>query len=149
MILADCNGFPRAGRVLGIDWGARRVGVAVSDASREFVFVRDVVVLARGEDAAPKIANIAREEEAVGIVIGLPVHSDGAESETAALVRRCAQNISELLDLPILFVPENLTSVAAQESMGRVRIRDIKEKLDSEAARVILENAIAIIRRCN
>ena len=50
-------------------------------------------------------------------------------------------------DLPICMIEENLTSVEAQESMGRVRVRDIKQKLDSESARVILENAIAIIKR--
>jgi RNase H-fold protein (predicted Holliday junction resolvase) len=44
-------------------------------------------------------------------------------------------------------IEENLTSVTAQESMGRVRVRDIKQRLDSESARVILENAIAIIKR--
>ncbi len=151
MILSDCNTFPRVGRVLGIDWGARRVGVAVSDASREFVFVRPSIVVPRGgADALPqKIAATARDEDVVGIVIGLPVHMDGTESDTAAAVRACATNVSELTNLPILFVPENLTSVAAQEEMGRVRLRDIKERLDSHAARVILENAIAILKRAN
>ncbi len=149
MILADCNGFPRVGRVLGVDWGARRVGVAVSDPTREFVFVRPVINVAAAADAAAQIAELARVEEVAGIVMGLPVHSDGTESDTAAAVRGCAENVAALIDLPIMFVPENLTSVAAQEDMGRVRVRDIKEKLDSESARVILENAIAIIRRCN
>ncbi len=149
MILADCNGFPRLGRLLGIDWGARRVGVAVSDPTREFVFVRPVINVAAGVGAAEKIVAAARAEEVVGIVMGLPVHSDGTESETAAAVRACAEMVAAHTELPILFVPENLTSVAAQEDMGRVSVRDIKEKLDSESARVILENAIAIIKRCN
>jgi len=46
-----------------------------------------------------------------------------------------------------VFIDENLTSHAAQESMGRVRRADIKQRLDSESARVILENAIAVMRR--
>lgn len=43
MILPNFNDFPRVGRILGVDWGASRTGVAVSDASREFVFVRPVI----------------------------------------------------------------------------------------------------------
>ncbi len=149
MILADCNGFPSAGRVLGIDWGAVRTGVAVTDPSREFVFVRDAIVVTHSGDIAGRIAHVARDEGVCGIVFGLPVHADGTESDTAAEVRRCAAQVDAELNLPVMFVPENLTSVAAQEDMGRVRVRDIKAKLDSEAARVILENAIAIVKRCN
>jgi RNase H-fold protein (predicted Holliday junction resolvase) len=62
-------------------------------------------------------------------------------------VREFVAVLSKKIDLPIILVEENLTSVIAQESMGRVRVRDIKEKLDSESARVILENAIALINR--
>ncbi len=150
MILPNCNGFPRVGRIIGIDWGARRTGVAVSDPSREYVFVREPIVMARGDmDVARKIADVAISEDVVGIVMGLPVHTDGAESDVAARVRECAAAVATYCGLPICFVPENLTSVAAQESMGRVRVRDIKERLDSESARVILENAIAILNRNN
>lgn len=148
MILPDFKAFPRTGRIMGIDWGARRTGVAVTDASREFVFARAAIVLRRGDDTwARQIADLAAAEKVVGIVIGLPVHGDGTESETATLVRTNAAQICTYSDLPIVFIPENLTSVAAQESMGRVRRSDIKQRLDSEAARVILENAIAVIRR--
>lgn len=148
MILPDFKAFPRTGRIMGIDWGARRTGIAVTDASREFVFARAAIVLRRGDDTwARQIADLAAAEKVVGIVIGLPVHGDGTESETAILVRTNAAQICTYSDLPIVFIPENLTSVAAQESMGRVRRSDIKQRLDSEAARVILENAIAVIRR--
>ena len=51
------------------------------------------------------------------------------------------------IDLPIVFIDESFSSVNAQEDMGKVRVKDIKQCLDSESARVILENAIAIIKR--
>ena len=63
------------------------------------------------------------------------------------MVRDFVQDLSGKTDLPICMIEENLTSVSAQESMGRVRVRDIKQKLDSQSARVILENAIAMIKR--
>ena len=94
MILPDFKGFPRTGRIMGVDWGLARIGLAVSDPSRDFV-----------------------------------------------------NKLATKTELPICMLEENLTSVAAQESLGRVRVHDIKQKLDSESARVILENAIAIIKR--
>ena len=147
MILADFKAFPRTGRIIGVDWGARRVGLAVSDESRAFVFTRPVVNIGRGDDVAELVIAVARDERVAGIVVGLPLYPDGAESDTTKKVREFVATLSEKTDLPIVMVEENLTSVSAQESMGRVRVRDIKERLDSESARVILENAIALINR--
>lgn len=147
MILPDFKDFPRVGRVMGVDWGARRTGVAVSDPTREFIFPRDAIVVRAGECVAPRVADIAVSEKVVGIIIGLPVHCDGTVSDTSIAVREFANRLATFTDLPICFIEENLTSLTAQEQMGRVRVRDIKQRLDSESARVILENAIAVIRR--
>ena len=148
MILPDFKAFPRAGRILGVDWGLRRIGVAVSSPMRDFVFVRDVIVMPRGaENHADLVADLAGQEQVSGIVVGLPVRGDGTESDTTKMVRDFVAKLATKTDLPICMIEENLTSVAAQESMGRIRLRDIKQKLDSESARVILENAIAIINR--
>lgn len=148
MILPDCNGFPPTGRLIGIDWGARRTGVAVSDASREFVFTRPPIVMPRGGgNIAEQIARVARDENAVGIVIGLPLHADGTESETTAAVRRTATDLCTYSDLPIIFIEENLTSFSAQDEMGKMHVDQLKQRLDSESARIILENAIALLAR--
>ena len=72
---------------------------------------------------------------------------DGTSSETTDAVRRCAAELCIYTDLPIVFIDETLTSAAAQEELGKVRISDIKRELDSESARIILENAIAVINR--
>lgn len=127
MILPNFNDFPRTGRIIGIDWGARRTGVAVSDASREFVFVRPVIVARNGGvSVARQIADIALSESAVGIIFGIPHYLDGTESETTNDVRACAAELCTYTDLPIAFIDETLTSQMAQEEMGRVRINDIK-----------------------
>jgi putative Holliday junction resolvase len=148
MILPDFKAFPRVGRVLGIDWGGRRIGVAVSSPTRDFVFVRDAIVLPRGaQNHAQLVRDMAHAEDVVGIIVGLPLYPDGGESETTKMVRGFVDVLSGITDLPICFIEENLTSVSAQEEMGRVRVRDLKEKLDSRSACVILENAIAMINR--
>ena len=148
MILPDFKAFPREGRVLGIDWGLRRIGVAVSDPTRNFVFVRDAINIPRGaENHADLVAGLTAQENVVGVVVGVPIYADGAESDTTKMVRAFMQTLSEKTHLPICGIEENLTSYVAQESMGRVRVRDLKQRLDSESARVILENAIAMINR--
>ncbi len=147
MILPDFKDFPRVGRIIGIDWGAARVGVAVSGPDRVFIFTRPAV--RGGIDATQRIADLAKSERCVGIVIGLPLRMDGGESDTTLRVREFANDLAKITDLPICFIDETLSSAFAQESMGRVHVRDIKEKLDSESARVILENAISVMNRLN
>lgn len=148
MILPDFKAFPHSGRLLGIDWGLRRIGVAVSDAGYDFVFVRPVVVVPRGADNhANLVADIAKKESVVGIVVGLPLYNDGSDSDTTKMVRDFINALAKVTDLPICTIEENLTSAVAQENMGRVSMSKLKENLDSESARVILENAIAMINR--
>ena len=142
MILPDFKDFPARGRIVGIDWGARRIGVAISDEQRQMVFARPVVLGGVGQ-----VADLIKTERVVGIVIGLPLHMDGSESDTTKMVRDFANDLVGQVDVPICFIDETLSSLSAQESMGRVRVRDIKQKLDSESARVILENAISMIKR--
>lgn len=147
MILVDFKGFNAKGRLLGLDWGARRTGVAVSDETREFVFARDPIISNTLDDLIQKVCKIIITEKIGGVVIGLPLRMDGTDSETTAMVRIFAEKLSGRTDVPIMFIDETLSSATAQEQMGRVRVGDIKEKLDSNAARVILENAIAMMKR--
>ena len=147
MILPDFKDFPTYGRIIGLDWGARRTGVAITDESCSFVFVRESIVSKNSDDLQGRLVSLIKDERVAGIVIGLPLRTDGTESDTTKNVRDFANSLAEKIDIPICFLDETLSSAEAQESMGRVRVCDIKQKLDSEAARVILENAIAIIKR--
>ena len=147
MILPNFKDFPRTGRVIGIDWGARRTGVAITDESFSFVFARNPIISKSADDLLNRVVSLVQDEHAAGIVIGLPLRMDGTESNTTKLVRDFAAALATKTDLPICLLDETLSSASAQESMGRVRVDDIKQQLDSMAARVILENAIAIIKR--
>ncbi len=147
MILSNFKVFNAIGRLLGIDWGARRTGVAVSDADRGFVFAREPIIAKNSDELVNEVLNIVESEKIVGIVIGVPLRTNGTDSETTAMVRVFADALAQKTDVPIMFIDETLSSTAAQEQMGRVRRTDIKEKLDSNAARVILENAIEMMKR--
>lgn len=147
MILSYYKDFPRAGRIIGIDWGLRRCGVAISDENRGFVFVRPQIYIKNQDELIQNILQIILAEKFVGIVVGLPVREDGSESDTTKMVREFAGSLSNKTDLPIIFVPENLTSMAAQEEIGRKSISKIKQELDSVSAKIILENAISLLNR--
>ena len=147
MILDDFKAFPANGVLVGLDWGARRTGVAVSDPSRQFVFARPPIVVRDAHGLLRAVIDFIEQERPVGVVVGLPLRMDGTESETTAMVRGFANELSCEIDTPIVFIDETLSSVSAQDEMGRVSRSNIKEKLDSNSARVILENAIAMFRR--
>ena len=147
MILSDYKDFPRNGRIIGLDWGLRRCGVAISDENRGFVFVRPQITVKTQNELIQKVVGIISTDKVSGIVLGLPLHADGTDSDTTKMVREFADCLSEKTDLPIIFIEENLTSTAAQEEIGRKSISKIKQELDSVSAKIILENAIALLNR--
>ena len=147
MIFDNYKDFPRSGRIIGLDWGLRRCGVAISDEKRDFVFVRPQIAVKTQSGLVDDVSALARGEGAVGIIIGLPLYPDGSDSDTTRLVRDFASSLAGKTDLPILFVEENLTSVIAQQEMGKVNVAKIKRELDSQSAGVILENAISLLKR--
>jgi len=147
MILSDYKDFPQVGRIISLDWGLRRCGVAVSDENRDFTFTRPQLYIKTQEELIDSVLGIIKEDKISGIVIGLPLYSDGSESDTTKKVREFADSLSKKTNLPIIFVEENLTSSAAQEEIGRKSISKIKQELDSVSAKIILENAIAILKR--
>jgi len=147
MILSDYKDFPRNGRIIGLDWGLRRCGVAISDENRGFVFVRPQITVKTQNELIQKVVGIISTDKVSGIVLGLPLHADGTDSDTTKMVREFADCLSEKTDLPIIFVEENLTSAAAQEEIGCKSIPKIKQELDSVSAKIILENAIALLKR--
>ena len=147
MVLSDYKDFPRSGRILSLDWGLRRCGVAVSDENRGFVFARPQLYIKTQDELIQHVIAIIGEDKISGVVIGLPLFSDGTDSDTTKQVREFAKNLSNNTDLPIIFIEENLTSAAAQEEIGRKSITKIKQELDSVSAKIILENAIAVLKR--
>jgi putative Holliday junction resolvase len=147
MILCDYKDFPIYGRILGLDWGQRRCGVAISDENRGFVFVRDQINVKTQDELLNGVLALLDQEKIVGIVLGLPLHADGSDSETTVMVRSFADSLSKKTDLPIIFIEENLTSAMAEQKMTRKTRDKIKTELDSLSAKIILENAIAMLKR--
>ena len=122
MVLTDFKDFPHKGRILGIDWGSKRMGFAISSPDLDFVFPRKVEQNINGKE---QIKKIIESENIVGIVLGLPLHADGSDSDTTRLVREFAESLEKEISLPIIFIEENLTSLEASE-----RIKSKKQHID-------------------
>ncbi len=133
------------GRLLALDLGTRRVGVAVCDELR--VTIQPLPALARTnwKKLLRQISDLRHSFDAQGVVIGLPLNLDGTEGEAAREARRIARNLALSLAVPVHLQDERLTSRAAEESLREagVRGRELTARLDSEAAALILRDFIA------
>lgn len=134
-------------RLLSLDVGDRRVGVAVSDDTG--LIASPLTVIRRTSKVADfyKIAQLVREQRAERLVIGLPLSRDGTAGPQAQRVERYAVALTESLrvqglGLPVVFWDERLSTQRAEEAMiaaGR-KAKDRRERIDAAAAAVILQD---------
>lgn len=136
------NSAPPAGRLLALDLGARRVGVAVSDELRLSVRPLPAIARASWKKLLCEIAELCRSFDARGVVVGLPLNLDGTEGEAALEARRIARNLSLSLNIPVHLQDERLTSRAAEQTLrdARASASEVASRVDGEAAALILSD---------
>lgn len=130
-------------RILGIDPGEKRIGLALSDPTG--IFAQPLMVLERGAKLRRDlraIAALCREHEVEEIVIGLPLDMSGREGEKALEARAFADRLRETTGLPVVEWDERLSTVAAERALieGRVRRKRRKQVIDKTAAALILSS---------
>lgn len=132
---------------MGIDHGLKRIGLAVSDAIG--LTARELTVITRTTNAADfaRIHQIAREQQVVGIVVGLPVNSEAKPGEYTQgdSVRRWIERFGATTSLPIITWDEQLTSADARE-LSIQKGRKARDPIDDLAARVILQSYLDAVR---
>ncbi len=128
-----------SGRVLALDHGTSRVGVAISDPLRITASPLEVLDAA---NAIQRIQEIVAEYRPEIVVVGLPVSLDGAENAAAIAARRFGEAVGEATGLPVEFVDERFTSSTAEKALleGGLTRRDRRRKIDKVAAAVILRS---------
>jgi putative Holliday junction resolvase len=134
-------------RVIGLDHGSRRIGVAVGDEETGIAFSRPALRRTRAVDDLAALASLAREEGATRFVVGLPRNMDGSEGPQAAAARDFGTALAAL-GHQVEFVDERLTSWQAGEDLaqgGRRPSRRSGER-DSAAARLILQEYLSAHR---
>ncbi len=133
------------GRVLAIDYGRRRLGLALSDPAG--LTARPLATLERTNrrNDLRRLREIVRQHDVRRIVVGHPLHLDGTAGEMAAEAARFAVRIEKQLGLPVELVDERLSSWEAEQVLAASKIapRNRATKLDQVAAAVILRDFLA------
>jgi putative Holliday junction resolvase len=135
--------IPEAGRILGIDWGEVRIGLALSDETQ--TLASPLATLARRPGKRLPIGRLLEltdQHQPAGIVVGLPLAADGSETESAASARELATRMAEHTRLPLELWDERMSTArvlsAIREQGGSIRGR--KGDVDAHAAAVLLQH---------
>lgn len=137
--------LPKTGVLLGIDPGARSIGVAVSDGLR--LIATPLEIVPRGRKLRPALEtlfNIYNERDCVGLIIGLPLNLDGTSGPRVQAAKALAHNILQMQDVPLVFQDERLSSAQAERVMLDADLSRARraEAIDASAAAIILQTAL-------
>jgi putative Holliday junction resolvase len=129
-------------RALGIDFGLKRVGLAVSDRAGILVSPYKTIERTTRDALFDELAEIIHKESVEAIVVGLPLSLDGADTLTTRQARNFAQSLGRRTEVPVHLMDERLTSAQAEEELNAAGMRGTKRKmaLDSQAAVIILRS---------
>ena len=129
-------------RVVGIDPGEARIGIAISDDAQSIAFPRDTIAARGGwAQAASRIGEALADEDVELLVVGLPLRLDGSEGEAARRARGLGDALAAKLGVEVAYWDERLTTVAAERSLSEMGRRGSKrrEVVDQSAATILLQ----------
>ena len=132
-----------AGRLLGVDWGERRVGLALSDETRTLAQPLTTLTRRSGKRFPMRAFLTLLEQHAVtGVVVGLPLDQEGAEAEAAAAARALAADIAQHSGQPVELWDERLTTARALRAVRAMggSTRGRKDDVDALAAALLLQH---------
>lgn len=129
------------GTVLGFDFGEKRIGVAVGELETGLATPLLTIAEEATDRRFQQIENLLNEWKPCALIVGLPVHMDGTEHELTRLARKFGNRLTGRFGLPVKFVDERLSSVAADEMLREAGLnrRRRKTPLDAVAAQQILQ----------
>ena len=132
------------GKILGIDFGDKRTGLAVCDNTRFLASGIGYIKEGGLHKTAEKIAQMVKDENVTAVVIGCPVNMNGTEGPRAERCRDLAREINELTSLPVAMMDERMTTMAASRFLNETNTRGAKRKtvIDTLSAQIILQNFI-------
>ena len=139
---ADTKVERAAGRLVALDLGNKRVGVAVSDELQITASPLPFIERRSWKDLLQRVASVIETYDARGLVIGLPLSLNGKEGDAAQTARRLTENFRRSLNVPVYLQDERLTTVAAEMNMKAegIKANEIEERIDSESAAIILRD---------
>ncbi len=148
MVTDDPAAFAAAagsgGRLLGIDPGAKSIGLALSDADRILASPEETLKRGRFREDAARLATLCARADVGGVVVGLPRNMDGSEGPRAQSARDWAANLAARLGLPVLMWDERLSTAAVERAMIAADMSRKRRaaRIDGAAAAWILQGAL-------
>lgn len=132
-------------RILAVDYGDARTGLAVSDNSELLASPVGTITEYNAERLAQKVAGSAKEQNAGEIIVGLPINMNGTKGERAEKCEAFAELLRGLVDIPVKMWDERSTTVTAHQYLNETNVRGKKRKavVDTVAATIILESYLA------
>lgn len=130
------------GKYLGLDYGDRRLGVALSDPQGQIAFPRPPLKVSTLEQLLEELALFCKEEGVLKIILGWPLHTNGQEGERARATRHFADQLQKTLpQVPLEFFDERFTTQWAVDKLreGGVKAKEQKGERDSLAAQILLQ----------
>ena len=139
----------RKSRLLGVDPGKKRVGLAISDEDKLVSTPLKTIIKKNNSDFIKEIRKIIEENNIKGIIVGNPINMDGSRGSSAQSANDFAKHLSNNVSVPITMWDERLSSEGAFNLSSNLDVNTSKkvEKLDQNAASFILQGAIDYIRR--
>ncbi|MBK6751316.1 MAG: Holliday junction resolvase RuvX [Pyrinomonadaceae bacterium] len=140
--LTDLSTVPAEGRIVSLDPGTKRVGVAVCDELRFTTRPLPFITRTSWKKLLVEVKTILAELDAKALVIGLPLRSDGGESEMSSEARSMARRFSLSLEIPVYLQDERVTSYEAKSRLWQrgLDVKESRSQVDSEAAAIILSD---------
>ncbi len=136
------------GKILGLDWGTKRIGVAISDIFQQMAFGRTSIENKSNDYVIKKLDSIINEENIISIILGFPTSLEGKKTNSTIKVEEFKALLERNFKIPIILQDERLTSVESDSIITSLNIKkkDKKKENDIIAASLILKNYLDLQR---
>ena len=130
------------GRIMAIDYGSKRIGIAFSDPLRMFAKAHSVIANADLNILVPRLKQLAKQQDARLIVLGMPYAIDGSDTPKTLETKAFMKNLQELLDIPVISFDERYSSAEAEAELKKIgkSWQEARKMVDAMAAAMILKS---------
>jgi putative Holliday junction resolvase len=143
-LIALMDGLPPRARLMGVDLGTKTIGLGLSDVERRIATPLETIRRVKFTPDVIRMREFAQKHDVAGLVFGLPLNMDGTEGPRVQATRAFVRNMKPLLDLPVLFWDERLSTAVVTRSLIDQDASRAKraESVDRMAAAYILQGAL-------
>ncbi|MBI1400381.1 Holliday junction resolvase RuvX [Hyphomonas sp.] len=144
MSVVDLFDLPAKGVLIGLDPGTKTLGVAATDPSRILASPVETIAKVKLAPSLARLFEIYDARQGVGLVVGLPLNTDGTQGPRVQSVRTLVSNLLKVRDIPVAFEDERYSTVAADELLRDLSFTEQRraDRIDAMAAAMILHSAL-------